>query len=128
MSFADTILEAVEALDVPWEERLDLINEARAVLANAALETPSEDAKEGETFYRTVLTVEVLSEDEISLHGWSLADIEREFTDGHFSGTVNVDAFQKVSAEDMEVLLMKQGTVPEFFGLGADRDDEDAEF
>jgi len=120
MSIAETIAQEIENLNLPQDETLQAITKARQALANLAVEQV-----EGTTFYRAVFTVEVLMDSKVDIGNWSLADIEQEITDGQFSGFVELDAFHGVSADDMEVLLASQGSAPEFFGLGIDREDED---
>jgi len=67
-------------------------------------------------FYRTVLTVEVLSEEPID-DGLSLADIAREGAEGSFSLVVTTQATEAVSGVTMAQLLAAQGSDPGFFML-----------
>lgn len=71
-------------------------------------------------FWKTVLAVTVLSEDEPLQQGLSLADIHYEVTEGHCSGAVDVvDAIRLTPKEAAEELRM-QGSDPEFFRLTED--------
>ena len=67
-------------------------------------------------FYRTLVTVEVLSEDKIP-YPTSLEDVVREIMDGDYSGRV-LSAFYGVkSGPEIAKLLKSQGSSPEFFRL-----------
>ena len=74
------------------------------------------------TFYRTILTVEVLSEEPVS-DALSLADIAREGEDGSFSLDVTSQETTGVSSAEMATLLLAQGSDPEFFLLDEDGSD-----
>lgn len=116
MALADSILELIENMNVPYGERVQLIEEARQVLAANTYET-AEEADTNRQLFRHVISVEVLTDRPVDLGGWSLGDIDAECIDGQFSGIWNVDAVTAVSAEDMAELLQRQGSSPEFFGL-----------
>lgn len=66
-------------------------------------------------FYRTVVEIEVLSEEETDFQ--SLADIDYAITDGHCSGRWNVTSQLEVAPAQMAELLKRQGSDPSFLGL-----------
>lgn len=66
----------------------------------------------GEKFYRTVIKVEVLSED--PYHPQSLKQIARDTYDGDCSGHWEVESSQEVPPAEMAKLLEKQGSDPAF--------------
>tara|TARA_Y100000310_G_C20395525_1_gene674913 strand:- start:157 stop:399 length:243 start_codon:yes stop_codon:yes gene_type:complete len=73
-------------------------------------------------FYKTVIEVEVLSEDE----PYEFADLERllyDITEGHFSGDIKVKGSDELSPRGAAQALLRQRSDPEFFGL----DDEGGE-
>lgn len=71
-------------------------------------------------FFRTVIQIEVLSEDAPVSPNCDLAFIEQQITDGPWSGIVEVSNTEEVSAKKMAVLLQKQGSSAGFFGLAED--------
>lgn len=66
-------------------------------------------------FYRTIFTVEVLSEEHLGNPG--LADLDELITTGPCSGDVVKTKEQIVSGKKMARLLLKQSSDPEFFCL-----------
>lgn len=72
-------------------------------------------------FYRTVFTVEVLSEE--PLPDMSLDEIAYEITEGGSSGDLTRSKSETVDAKKMAKLLMKQGSDPEFFQIDEDGND-----
>lgn len=66
-------------------------------------------------FYKTVVTVEVLSEEPLECD--DLGDVNYAITQGDCSGTMNMGGSRKISAKTMAKELLKQGSAPEFFGL-----------
>jgi hypothetical protein len=72
-------------------------------------------------FYRTVLWVEVLSEEELG--SVSLGDLEEMCGTGHCSGTFIRTIEEEVDSSLMSHLLLKQGSDPEFL-LQHDEGDE----
>lgn len=70
-------------------------------------------------FFKTVVEVEVLSEDEPAQFD-TLSDLYYHITEGHCSGTHEVKSSEEVSAKVMAKLLKKQGSDPEFFRLSED--------
>lgn len=80
-------------------------------------------------FYRTVYTVEVLSEDPPS-EGVELDTIASQIVDGGWSGKVTRQVPVEVDALTMAGLLQNQGSDPSFFWLtehGEDCDECDEE-
>ena len=65
-------------------------------------------------FFKTVFTIEVLSEDPLS-SSLSLTDIE--FTEGYCSGTIRVEEATEIDGRTAVALLEAQGSDPEFFSL-----------
>lgn len=73
-------------------------------------------------FYRTVITVEVLSEEPLD-PTVSLADVESAITDGDCSGDVKFTASETLTGPQTADALMKQGSDPEFFRLTENGED-----
>ena len=67
-------------------------------------------------FFKTVFTIEVLSEDPLS-SSLSLTDIEYEITEGYCSGTIRVEEATEIDGRTAVALLEAQGSDPEFFSL-----------
>ena len=72
-------------------------------------------------FYKTVLTVEVLSEEPFECN--DLGDVNYAITQGDCSGTMDCGTSKKISAGTMAKALLKQGSDPEFFGLDEEGND-----
>lgn len=72
-------------------------------------------------FYKTVLTVEVLSEEPFDCN--DLAQVHYAITQGDCSGVMNRGGSRKISARTMAKALLKQGSDPEFFGLDEEGND-----
>ena len=70
-------------------------------------------------FFRTIVTVEVLSED-FPVEFDDLKDLDYLITEGHCSGMVQVMSSELVSGLEMAQLLIKQRSDPEFFRLDID--------
>jgi hypothetical protein len=66
-------------------------------------------------FYRTVIEVEVLSEELDDFN--TLEDVHYAITQGHCSGEWDVKSQGEVTPKRMAKLLLAQGSDPEFFGL-----------
>jgi hypothetical protein len=67
-------------------------------------------------FYRTIVKVEVLSEDEVS-PAITLERLGQEIVDGDWSGEITIGESVKVDGKKMAALLEKQGSDPSFFRL-----------
>ena len=66
-------------------------------------------------FYKTVVTVEILSEREISVN--SLHDIADQIETGDWSGAWDISSVEILSPKQMAKALIDQGSDPYFFGL-----------
>ena len=78
-------------------------------------------------FYRTVIQVEILSEEPLNRE-MDLYEIANEITDGHSSGRVKTTVDNQVrSGKQMAKLLLEQGSDPEFFRLNEDGTDIEEE-
>jgi len=66
-------------------------------------------------FYRTIVTVEVLSEQPLKVD--DLDDLHHAITTGDCSGKVDFGNSEEVDGPTMAKLLMAQGSDPEFFQL-----------
>ena len=69
-------------------------------------------------FYRTVVTVEILSDEPIGSP--SLQEIDHQIMEGDWSGQYHVDSVTVLSPKEMAEALIEQGSDPEFFGLNDD--------
>lgn len=74
------------------------------------------------TFYRQVVTVEILSETPIP-DSLELEDIADEITNGAWSGNVEVTVNEQIDGPRMAELLAAQGSDPAFLQLTDDGDD-----
>ena len=69
----------------------------------------------GRKFYKTVLRVEVLSEDQL---GWGdLSDVHHAITEGNCSGSVKEVSRKELTGLQAAKELGRQGSEPGFFGL-----------
>lgn len=75
-------------------------------------------------FYKTVVTVTILSEDPVN-QNIDLGGINHQITDGDWSGEVAMGESQKVTASEVAKLLEEQGSDPSFFGLDSEGNDVD---
>jgi hypothetical protein len=76
-------------------------------------------------FYRTLITVEVLSEDPYQFE--SLSELAYDVDEGECSGKTTIEKTEEIDGETMALLLMAQGSDPEFFRIddeGNDTDDQ----
>lgn len=74
------------------------------------------------TFYRTIVTVEVLSEEPLPPQ-ISLDDIAMEIDDGDWSGKVEFGPSEPIDGPTAARLLRAQGSDPEFFQLNEQGED-----
>jgi hypothetical protein len=77
------------------------------------------------TFYRTVVTVEVLSEDPLNFD--TLEDLHHAITTGDCSGRYETTKTETLNGKDTAAGLIAQGSDPGFFQLdeeGNDCDDD----
>jgi hypothetical protein len=75
-------------------------------------------------FYRTVIKVEVLSEEPVSFD--DLSDVVEAITTGDCSGDWKEELSQEVDGPTMARLLEAQGSDPDFFNLTEDGEDEES--
>lgn len=76
------------------------------------------------TFYKTIISIEVLSEDPLP-DQIDLNDIAYGITDGDWSGTVEKSFEKTLTGPETAVALADQGSDPEFFQLDEDGNDID---
>lgn len=67
------------------------------------------------SFYKTIVTVEILSEDEI--HPSSLSEISEQIESGDWSGAWDISSVEILSSEKMAQALIDQGSDPSFFQI-----------
>jgi hypothetical protein len=70
------------------------------------------------TFHRTVISIEVLSEEPYD--ETDLRQIRQDIISGDCSGHVEVTSKEEVSEEEIKQLLRAQGSEPGFFGIDDD--------
>jgi hypothetical protein len=68
-------------------------------------------------FFKNIIRVEVLSEEEPIKPFTSLAAIEREFTDGEFCGHVHYEPPVELTPDQTRTELLRMGSDPSFFRL-----------
>ncbi len=66
-------------------------------------------------FYRTTITLEILSEHDIG--GLDIQQVVGEMVDGELSGRILEWIPERIGGRTAAMLLMKQGSDPGFFGL-----------
>jgi hypothetical protein len=71
-------------------------------------------------FYRTVIQIEILSEDEPFGDGKTLEEINDEITYGHCSGKITTETQEEMTAGRTALHLIAQGSDPAFFMLDKD--------
>ncbi len=76
-------------------------------------------------FYKTVISIEVLSEDEFVSDNMSLQDIAYAVTEGDCSGRWETKSVKILNGKQAAKALLKQGTDPEFFWLTKDGEEID---
>jgi hypothetical protein len=69
------------------------------------------------TYWKTVIQVEILSENGPVPDGMDLDDIAYEIIDGDWSGQTKVVETKQLSAKEAADALIEQDSDPEFFGL-----------
>lgn len=72
------------------------------------------------TFYKTLVTVEVLSEEPLTYS--SLQDLGEQITTGDCSGRILEDQTTNLNAQECAGALMEQGSDPGFFMIEIDED------
>lgn len=68
-------------------------------------------------FYRTVVTIEILSRSSRPPKISSISDLSWEILEGGWSGDWDVTDQDEVTPQEMAKMLMKQSSSPEFLGL-----------
>lgn len=68
-------------------------------------------------FYRTLITLEILTDDGPLPPHIRLADIEYQTTEGGWSGRWEIIKSEELSGPEMARALLDQGSEPEFFQL-----------
>ena len=71
-------------------------------------------------YFKTKVTIEILSEENAVGDGLTLDEINYEITQGHCSGKITTEEQTEVTSKEMAKLLQGQGSDPEFFQLDAD--------
>lgn len=84
------------------------------LLKQQIAELEASTSQESTGLFRTVIAVEVLSQD-VDPSDMSLAEIEYEMTEGSFSGITYTQSIQVVSQDEMARLLSNQGSDASFF-------------
>jgi len=74
-------------------------------------------------FFKTVLKVEILSENKPIDDTLSLSEIAYEITEGGCSGKVETEMAVKLSGKEMAQALQAQASDPEFFQLDEEGND-----
>tara|TARA_Y100000310_G_C20357110_1_gene657194 strand:+ start:122 stop:373 length:252 start_codon:yes stop_codon:yes gene_type:complete len=76
-------------------------------------------AKSKRQFWKTILHIEILSEDE-PYDFLNYEDLKYDVTDGHYSAVVKTLQEELLTPEEAAKALQKQGSDPEFFQLDED--------
>jgi hypothetical protein len=71
-------------------------------------------------FYKTIIQVEVLSEDEPISGDTSLTALDEAITDGPCSGVTKTIRTQELNGQQAAKALIEHGSDPMFFGLNPD--------
>jgi hypothetical protein len=87
----------------------------------------SKNANFPRKFYRTVYTLEVLSEEPVP-DITSLDDLHYQTQFGEYSGITHRESSEEVNGKTMADLLMKQGSEPGFFKLDEQGNDTDEDW
>jgi hypothetical protein len=75
-------------------------------------------------FYRTVVQVEVLSEEPLGNdESIDLSVLAYQITDGDFSGSISIPTIEEVNGKRIADLLLSQGSDPEFFQVDSEGND-----
>ena len=68
-------------------------------------------------FFKTIIQIEVLSEDEPVSDFCSLENLCFEITQGAWSGQKDIISFEELTSAQMAKALIAQGSDPEFFNI-----------
>ena len=74
-------------------------------------------------FYRTLITLEILSEYEPVPEDLSLQSLGQEIDYGDWSGIVKQHNYEELTPQQMATYTIEQGSDPEFFALDAKGND-----
>ncbi len=74
-------------------------------------------------FYKTVVAVEILSEEPIEADGLTLDEIQHQITEGDWSGMVSVKSTKELNGKQAARALTNQASDPSFFRLKPDGTD-----
>lgn len=108
MTAIDAIRNDIANLDEAGQ--VDYLNTLKEQIAELEAVT----SQESTGLFRTVIAVEVLSQD-ANPSDMSLSEIEYEMTEGSFSGITYTQSIQEVSKAEMTRLLEHQGSDASFF-------------
>lgn len=72
----------------------------------------------GRKFYKSVVTVTVISEYPVEIN--NLAQLDRLITEGDCSGEIATEGCEEITSEEAVKALIAQGTDPTYFGLSED--------
>lgn len=73
--------------------------------------------KKPRKFYKTVVTVTIISEGSPINEDWDLEDIRREIDCGDMVGEVAIHSTKKLGRKDTVKALYDMGSDPDFFGM-----------
>ena len=73
-------------------------------------------------YWKTIITVEVLTEDDDPPNFNDLSDVAYEITDGHASGVFSQSS-EEVTEEKMRGLLLEQGSDPDFLIIAEEEEE-----
>ena len=76
-----------------------------------------EPKKETRKFYKSVITVTVLSEDAPVGMSMELVDIDHAITEGDLVGEVEITSTKRINRKDVVKALLSMNSCTEFFGL-----------
>lgn len=79
------------------------------------------------TLYKTVFTVEVLSEEPLP-DGMTLTSIDEEITEGHSSGAFKETKSVTISGKEAVEAVKAQGSDPSFFQMDEEGNEIEEEF
>ena len=71
-------------------------------------------------FYKTILKVEIISDEHYNIADMTLSDIADHMIHGGFAGDWNVEERQTISHQDCANRLLKMNCDPEFMGIDED--------
>jgi hypothetical protein len=75
-------------------------------------------------FYKTVIKIEILSQDFPILEDLSLSDIQYDIEKGTYSGKTSTESVRELTKQQMKQQLEYQGSDPSFFGIGVEEEEK----